>query len=489
MVTTRSGAAAPPSPAPSVTEDSSVASPRGTNQLSGGFLQELAELIEENGGIATLDGKDHTLRKLLDQDTNRFGQRSDPLRTKIRNKVYRWILRHRKGTYEEEVLKVLKVTPSALRPWKKTGKTTTTKRNTPKSKPIVEDDISVSGSDSSTSDDSKVEIEAAVPLTKGQRKQQRKQQQKQVQPPGEVSAQLKTSFDALSLHTLLLNKTDMSAPPNTGTFPLLLYLPTSLFANSTHRSIPTSRPTPLPAGRVHPSRPLCLLGGSYPGCCARPLLQGLPYLGCRRRPLPRNGHELRVVWGSYLDGEPSSCHRPRHDEQGVYLPREVHEGLHNSTVVSMSDARNKVVADNRKTINILLLFPTPKDSAVPTGIKLEAEPIFENVELSKNSEKDTTMLELQYFPVEDQQYAAWYVACTDVHSKDTRGPEFGMKPSAAAKAKAKRERRIHSQQQKRLQQQDEERARLQSAYNQGAADQSRAGATAIPDHSGSMEQG
>jgi len=44
------------------------------NQLSGGFLQELAELIKENGGIATLDGKDHMLRKLLDQDTNRFGQ-------------------------------------------------------------------------------------------------------------------------------------------------------------------------------------------------------------------------------------------------------------------------------------------------------------------------------------------------------------------------------------------------------------------------------
>ena len=169
------------------------------------------------------------------------------------------------------------------------------------------------------------------------------------------------------------------------------------------------------------------------------------------------------------------------------------EGILPATITSMQDSRTKAISDNRKTMSILLQFPTPKDSMLPSGIKLEAEPIYSNNDCSKGGEKDTTSLELMYFPVGQQQYAAWYVAHTDVHSKDTRGPNFGQKPSSAAKAKVARERRMQQEARRKQHEQNNLNAQLQDAYNRGAAaaaqHQSPGGGNPIPDGHSSLSDG
>ena len=68
-------------------------------------------MIEGNGGIRSFGGKtSQKLSVLLDKIDNKiFGKRGDQIRSRIQKKVYLWQEHQEKGTYEENVLRLLGV--------------------------------------------------------------------------------------------------------------------------------------------------------------------------------------------------------------------------------------------------------------------------------------------------------------------------------------------------------------------------------------------
>jgi hypothetical protein len=88
-------------------------SSRATNssencRLPGYLLKELAELIEENGGIQGI--KERRLSQLIDLSANDiYGLKGGSVRKQIRNKIDYWKTYHKQGTYDLKVLKVFGV--------------------------------------------------------------------------------------------------------------------------------------------------------------------------------------------------------------------------------------------------------------------------------------------------------------------------------------------------------------------------------------------
>jgi hypothetical protein len=83
---------------------------RNSHRLPGFLLKELAELIEENGGIQVLGANNLTLTSLLDSSNNKiFGKPGDNVRRTIGNKVQYWKKYHKSGNYDRKVLKLFNV--------------------------------------------------------------------------------------------------------------------------------------------------------------------------------------------------------------------------------------------------------------------------------------------------------------------------------------------------------------------------------------------
>lgn len=198
--------------------DASVSSLGTRVPLPGCFLKQLAEDIEENGGIQNLIGSKHTLRRLLDKHPERYGNQTDPLRTKIRNKVYKWQQKHKEGKYASDVLNALEVKSAANRA-KEKKKSQRKSPARPKPQPVVVDDISLSGS--STSEESIVQPVIPPKRRRGKKKiAKAKQEPKTPAPPSVVTVSVAPA-DKLSVafSPLSLSDRKMAAlPPNTGTF-------------------------------------------------------------------------------------------------------------------------------------------------------------------------------------------------------------------------------------------------------------------------------
>ena len=83
------------------------------NQLPVHVQKVLAEDIEADGGIKNLIGSTHGLSNLLDKrlkfTNNPYGNRADPLRRRVQQKVYKWQQLYEEGTYTEKVLNKLQI--------------------------------------------------------------------------------------------------------------------------------------------------------------------------------------------------------------------------------------------------------------------------------------------------------------------------------------------------------------------------------------------
>ena len=96
--------------------------------------KQLARDIEANGGIAYFEGHDNqNLCQLLDQrveeEDNPYGVRGQPIRARLRKKVYRWQVLNREGRYISEVLNPWRIWQFSSRRMKN--------NNTPKRSPAT----------------------------------------------------------------------------------------------------------------------------------------------------------------------------------------------------------------------------------------------------------------------------------------------------------------------------------------------------------------
>jgi hypothetical protein len=120
-------------------DESSVAStssntPRKTaDEAEVHLWKQVAEDIEEAGGIALFAGSGHNLSALLYSKKNPLYD-SQP-RRRIQSFVYRWQQWHKEGKYEEKVLNLYKVKSALVRKQEAEAKARVTKRNRKKTQP------------------------------------------------------------------------------------------------------------------------------------------------------------------------------------------------------------------------------------------------------------------------------------------------------------------------------------------------------------------
>jgi len=124
VVPTKPASTPPPPPSPSVSvsdadlvtvasfsSEVSTASSR-RHALPAHIQRKLAADIEQAGGIQLLNHR-HKLSSILNLDTlGTYGSQGDPIRLRIRKKVWYWKKQHIKGTYISDVLKKLQVEPA-----------------------------------------------------------------------------------------------------------------------------------------------------------------------------------------------------------------------------------------------------------------------------------------------------------------------------------------------------------------------------------------
>ena len=176
--------------------------------------KQLARDIEENGGIAHFDGQNQRLSKLLDrlsEGHSLYGDRADPIRKKLRKKVYTWIVLDREGQYVSQVLN-----PWRIRQWsaRDTSKTKT-RSSKQQAAAVSSDDISVASSSSSAAASSLSDSSdrATVPAKKRASKKstpvnqvvlrgkKKAPKQKQQSSPAVQSDLLAESFKKMSLQS------------------------------------------------------------------------------------------------------------------------------------------------------------------------------------------------------------------------------------------------------------------------------------------------
>ena len=298
--------------------------------------------------------------------------------------------------------------------------------STPKHKSTksVVDDISVSSSSSSSGTDSlsEVDIQPAIPLKKTQQCKNAKQQHK-----------------SSTKQQVLNHCGDQSI--------------TTSFSNLSIKPAPKMNMA-VPAGMIGP------LVYKHDG----PILPGLSIYSESRIPalkagLHFKGYFIMAAFDEHFENLDSNfewCNARIWTNDSVLVtipamtfeeyqlaPQFVDEGvILSDTIDNIKDFASKVDEQGGKTVNVLIKFQAPSD-APPSGIQLDTEVIFDNNVLDKKGEWDMTTLKGILFQVNNKTFNGWYVACTDVSSKNIAGPPGAGAPlSKVAIAKAEHEERI-----------------------------------------------